>query len=63
MTIIKIVRHGWELGIFLFYVEHPLMPEVPLGEESPIITPVITTDYIEEQLTEFSWDWGPGTER
>lgn len=57
-TICDIVRHDDYPDVFIFYVEHPDLPELAEGAMLPEVAPVISADYDRKPSTWLSWDWG-----
>ena len=55
--IYNIVRHEFRPDEFIFYVEHPDLPELLEGEEPSDITPVIRADHSKRPDTWLTWDW------
>ena len=59
-----IVRHDWSPDAFVFFVEHPDLPEMGEGESPLKITPKITADYEKKPSMWLTWDWDlPGKEQ
>ena len=56
-TIHNIVRHDFNSDVFIFYVEHPDLPELPEGGMPLEITPIIKADYDKRPSTWLTFDW------
>ena len=55
--IYNIVRHTHLPDTFVFYVEHPDLPELQEGETPLEIEPRLTADYERKPSTWLTWDW------
>lgn len=57
-NIYNIVRHDFVPDEFVFYVEHPDLPELKEGESPAMLYPKITVDHDKKPETWATFDWG-----
>jgi hypothetical protein len=57
-TLYNIVPHESSPNEFVFYVEHPDLPELAEGAMPPEIMPTLKADYDRRPATWIKFDWG-----